>query len=129
MSSAEHPRLNRERGSNPRRTLSHSPQSKVPRNTRFHDGGSHALSVIINDQAKTAGSIMNVDVNDSISMLECITQGFSSNLNDLFANASPHWEFRSMSVVVNSLPPLFRKRSRRHGKRLAYILRRKRRST
>ncbi len=129
MSSATHLRLNRERGGDPCRALSHAPQSKVPRNTRFHDGGTHTLPFIINDQAKAAWSIMNVDVNGAISMLQRITLGFASNLNDLFADASSHWEFRSMDVVLNSSPPRFRKWRRRHGKRLVYVLPRKRRST
>jgi hypothetical protein len=52
------------------------------------------------------GGLMNIDVNDALSMLQRITQGFASNLHDLFANASSHWEFRSMNVVLNSSPPL-----------------------
>jgi hypothetical protein len=100
----------------------------MPRNTRFHDRGTHALPFIINDQAKATGSIMNVNMNDAFRMLQCITQGFSSNLHDLFANASSHWKFRSINVVSNSSPPLFRKWRRCHGKRLVDVLPRKRRS-
>ena len=85
------------------------------------------MPFIIDDQAKAARCIMNVDVNDAISMLQCITQRFSSNLNDLLANASSHWEFRSTDVVENSSPPLFRKWRRRKSKRLVYVLPRQRR--
>src|ERR1700738_5325586 len=101
----------------------------MPRNTRFHDRGTHALPFIVDDQAKAAGGIMNVDANDAIRMLQCIAQGFSSNLNDLFATAGSHWQFRSMDVVLNSPPPLFRKWRRRKGKRLMYVLPRKRSRT
>jgi hypothetical protein len=72
---------------------------------------------------------MNVDVNGAMSMLQCIAQGFSSDLNNLFANASSHRAFRSMNVVLNSSPPLFGKWRRRKGKPLVYILPRKRRRT
>jgi hypothetical protein len=98
----------------------------MPRNTGFHDGGGHALPFVINGQAKAAGGIMDVDVNDAISMLQRIAQGFASNLNDLFGNTRSHWEFRSLDVVLNSSPPLFRKWSHRHRKRLVYVLLRKR---
>jgi hypothetical protein len=101
----------------------------MPRNTRFHDGGTHALPFIIDDQAKAAGGIMNVDANGAVTMLQCIAQGFSSDLNDLFADTSSHWEFRSMDVVLNSSPPLFRKWRHRKGERLVYVLPRKCRRT
>jgi hypothetical protein len=90
----------------------------MPGNTGFHDGGGHALPFVLNGHAKDAGGIMNVDVNDAISMLQRIAQGFSSNLNDLFGNTRSHWELRSMDVVLNSSQPLFGKWRCRHSKRL-----------
>src|ERR1700730_9864349 len=101
----------------------------MPRNARFYDGGTYALPFIIDSQAKTAGDIMNADVNGAMSMLQCISQCFSSNRNDLFPNTSSHWEFRSMGAVLDSSPPVFRKWRRRKGKRLIYFLPRKCRRT
>jgi hypothetical protein len=90
----------------------------MPRNTRFHNRGTHTLAFIIDDQSKAADGIMNIDVNGAISVLQRIAQGFSSNLNDLFANTSSYWNFRSMDIVLNSPPPLFGKWRCRKGKRL-----------
>src|SRR5580765_6806871 len=129
MSSAARHRLNRERGGNLCRTLSHSPQSKMPRDTRFHDCGTHALSFIIDDETKATGRIMNAYANGTMSMLQCISQGFSPNLNDLFANASSQRVLRSIGAVLDSSPPLFRKRLRRKSQRLEYVLPRKCRCT
>jgi hypothetical protein len=76
------------------------------------------LPFIVNDQAKAAGSIMNLDVNGAMSMSQCIAQGFSPNLHDLLANAGSHRQFCSMDAVLDGSPPLFRKWRRRKGKRL-----------
>jgi hypothetical protein len=62
-------------------------------------------------------------------MLQCISQRFSRNLNDLFANASSQRELRSIGAVLDSSLPFFRKRRRRKSKRLEYVLPRKRRCT
>jgi hypothetical protein len=62
----------------------------MPWNSRFHDGGTYALPFIIDDQAKAAGGIIDADTNVAMGMLQCVSQGLSSNLNDLFADAGAH---------------------------------------
>src|SRR5216684_3320929 len=129
MSSATHLGFNREAGSNLCGTLVHAPQPEMTRNTRFNNSGTNAPPFIIDYQAKVAGGIMNSDANGALSMLQCISQGFSSNLNDLFPNTSSHRQFLTMGAVLDSYLSPFRKRRCRKSKRLKYVLLRKHRRT
>src|SRR6266702_3823816 len=101
MSSATHLRLNRERGGYPLCALSHPSQPEMPGNTRFHYGRIDTLAFIIDDQAKAVGGVMNSNANSALSMLQCISQGLSSDLDDLFTNSSPHRNFLTMGAVFD----------------------------
>jgi hypothetical protein len=86
--------------------------------THFHYCVTNALPFVIDGKAEAARGIMNIDVNAAIGMLQCISQGFSSNLDDLFANTGAHWELSSMSVSLDGSLPLFRKWRCGNDKRL-----------